>query len=316
MNNILLVGAGYMAIEYAKVLTAMRKPFVVVGRSEKSAKNFKDITGADVVTGGLSGWLKKQKIVPKTAIVAVDVEQLANASKRLIEKGVKLILLEKPGGLTGKEIESVAEKAKHNKVKVYIAYNRRFYESVRKAAEIIKRDGGVKSFLFEFTEWSHQIADFELPSIVKKNWFLANSIHVVDLAFFLGGKPAEMRSYKSGSLKWHPKGSIFVGAGISESGAPFSYSANWASPGRWGVEILTPKSRLIFKPLEKLQIQKIGNIAAEEIKINDDLDKKFKPGLYKEVQSFLSNRNNLITIEKQAEALKFYNQIIDGSAKA
>ncbi len=39
-NSILLVGAGYMGVEYAKALKKLKKKFVVVGRGEKSAKEF------------------------------------------------------------------------------------------------------------------------------------------------------------------------------------------------------------------------------------------------------------------------------------
>ena len=45
---ILLVGAGYMAKEYAKVLLAQKKKFIVVGRGEESAKKFKEEIGIDI----------------------------------------------------------------------------------------------------------------------------------------------------------------------------------------------------------------------------------------------------------------------------
>lgn len=298
-----------MAMEYAKVLQAMRLPFVVVGRGEASARAFKGGVGVDVATGGIQSWLKKKKDAPKTAIVAVSVDQLADTAKQLISAGVRLILLEKPGGLTGLEIKSVAREAKREKTEVYIAYNRRFYASTRKAMEIIRQDSGVKSFTFDFTEWSYQIAKLKISAIIKKNWFLANSSHVVDLAFFLGGMPIKLSSYKSGGLKWHPVASIFSGAGATSSGVLFSYSANWAAPGRWGVEIFTSKSHLIFRPLEKLQIQKIGSMAVEEVAIDDKLDKQFKPGLYKQVRSFLSDKKDLLTIDEQVRNLKYYQKI-------
>lgn len=114
---------------------------------------------------------------------------------------------------------------------------------------------------------------------------------------------------KKGKLDWHPNGSIYSGAGITKSGALFSYHADWESAGRWNIEIMTPKSKLIFKPLEKLHIQKIGSMAVEEILLNDELDKKFKPGIYRQTQSFLSDNKNLMTIEGQVENLKYYNKI-------
>ena len=145
-----------MAIEYAKVLKAMHLPFVVIGRGEATAKSFKEVTGVDVISGGINSWLKKQSSIPKVAIVAVSVDQLAETTKQLVRRGVSYILLEKPGGLTGAEIKSVAQIAKQRGAGVYVAYNRRFYASVQKAAEIIKKDHGAKSFVFEVTDWSHR----------------------------------------------------------------------------------------------------------------------------------------------------------------
>ena len=102
------------------------------------------------------------------------------------------MLLEKPGGINAEEIRQVRDKAKATRTKVWIAYNRRFYASVLKAQEIIRNDGGVKSFNFEFTEWPHIILDKVESEVAKNNWFLVNSTHVVDMAFLLGGFPENM----------------------------------------------------------------------------------------------------------------------------
>ena len=58
---------------------------------------------------------------------------------------------------------------------------------------------------------------------ILKEWFIQNSSHVVDLAFNLGGNPVEMKSFVSGGQSWHPKGTIFSGAGITDKNALFSY---------------------------------------------------------------------------------------------
>ena len=106
-----------------------------------------------------------------------------------MKNGVKRILVEKPAGTTLEEVAQVASEAENQRAEVYVAYNRRFFASTIKAQSIIAEDRGVTSFAFEFTEWSHQIVDLEKDPRVKKNWFLANSTHVVDLAFYLGGIP-------------------------------------------------------------------------------------------------------------------------------
>lgn len=289
VKNIWLIGAGYMAIEYAKVLQDMNIPFKVVGRGIKSATSFEEKTGLAVQTGEINNFLKQTQKLPFAAIVAVSVEQLATVTQLLLKKGVKRILGEKPGGLNLEELEELNHEAKQQNADIFVAYNRRFYTSTLKAREIINKDGGVTSFNFDFTEWSHIIKDLKIPDIVKKQWFLANSTHVVDLAFFLGGVPKEIKCYTTGGLSWHPSASIFCGAGVTEQGLLFSYHSNWEAPGRWGVEIFTRKHRLILRPLEDLYIQKIGSLISEKVIFDDSLDHKFKPGLYKQVESFINN---------------------------
>ena len=146
---------------------------------------------------------------------------------------------------------------------------------------------------------------------MKEKWFLGNSTHVVDLAFFLGGKPKELCSFTSGSLDWHTTSSTFSGAGISENNALFSYQANWESAGRWSVEVLTKEHRLILRPMEKLQIQKKGSIAQNyDETINYDLDDAYKPGLYLQTKNFLNSHfEYMCTIHEQYQMLSTYNKI-------
>ncbi len=312
-NIIWIVGAGNMAKEYAKVLSKMKEEFITIGRGEKNARNFEAELSVKVIRGGIENFIHETKIKPRRAIVCVNDEELSNTTLLLIKNGIKEILVEKPGGLSHKEIETTAALSREYNAKVFVAYNRRFYSSVQKALEIIKEDGGVKSFNFEFTEWSHIIETLDKPTPVLKNWLEANSSHVIDMAFFLGGIPKEIKSFKAGRLSWHPSSSIFAGAGISEKGALFSYQANWESPGRWGVEILTKNFRLIFKPLEKLQIQKKGSVAIEEYTIDDAIDREFKPGIYLQTKAFLDqDYSNMCTIENQLINFTYFDKIKNG----
>lgn len=310
MNAVLLVGSGPMAIEYAKVLKALSADIIVVGRGNESAARFQEATGLSVHTGGIETWLEQNKNFPPHVIVSVGERWLGKIALTLIEYGARSLLVEKPGGHTSEEVKAIATETSKRGIKAYVAYNRRFYASVKKAQEIIREDGGVTSYNFEFTEWSHVIKDLQKEPGVKEYWFLHNSTHVIDLAFYLGGKPRDFSCFTAGGLEWHPAASIFAGAGISESGALFSYQANWEAPGRWGVEILTKKHRLIFKPMEKLQIQKIGSVAIEFVDIDDQLDTNYKPGLFKQVNAYMNDDAQcLCTIEEQAGIVDLYNKI-------
>lgn len=312
-SKILLFGSGQMAYEYAKVLRAQSYDFIVVGRGQDSAHLFKKKTGITPVIGGADKFLSESDYSDWKAIVAVTGDQLGEVTLDLIKHGVKSILVEKPGGLDEREIKLVKETSKNHFAQIFIAYNRRFYASVKKAAEIIKNDGGILSFHFEFNELSDHIAQLKSSSEIKKNWLLHNSTHVIDLAFFLGGSPKSLVSNVSGSLLWHPAGAIFTGCGISEKETPFTYHANWLAPGRWGIEFMTKNHRLIFRPMEKLQLQQKGSFELINIDLDDTLDIKFKPGFFKEVESFLNNQDSLCTIEEQCKNLNWYNKILNST---
>lgn len=309
-DTILLVGAGPIASEYAKVLAALNVPFIVVGRGSASAEKFQEKTGIKPIEGGLEKFIANSDFTPKKAIIAVGIDRLPACTSILIQQGTKQILVEKPGGLLIDELHSVVTLAKNYGAKVFIAYNRRFFASTLKAKEIIQEDGGVISFNFEFTEWSHEIRSLPIPKEIKERWLIANSSHVADLAFFLGGKPKTIRCFTSGQMDWHSSAAVFAGAGVSETGALFSYQANWDAPGRWGVEVLTKNYRLIFRPIEQLHLQRRESTVIEKVEIDDALDISFKPGFYRQVTAFLNNdTTNLMPLDKQLTMIRFYDKI-------
>jgi predicted dehydrogenase len=313
MNNIWVIGAGLMGVEYAKVLSGLGHPFITIGRGLKNADEFEKSTGYKAITGGIEEFLKTNPVMPEAAIVAVGIEALAEVTIQLLNFGIQKILLEKPGVGDPAEITALADLAEKKRATVLLAYNRRFYSSVLKAEEIIKQDGGVHSFCFEFTEWSHIIVQLTKTKVEHNFWFLGNSTHVIDTAFLLGGKPKILHALHKGGLDWHPASSVFAGAGESESGALFSYHADWEAPGRWVIEILTKKNRLLFKPMESLQIQQLGSVAVNPVDIDDQLDKDFKPGLYLQTKAFIENDfSRFCTLCEQKDMIEKYYCMMSG----
>lgn len=299
---LLLVGCGGMGLQYAKVLQALNVPFEAIGRRPETCREFASMTGVIPLSGGIVDALPRITGVPRAAIVAVSVEELASTTQVLLAAGVRRLLVEKPAGLDLDEIDAVAGFAQNTMADVFVAYNRRFYASTRKARQLIQDDGGVTSFFFEFTEWSHQIAALEKPMAVKQQWFLGNSSHVCDLAFFLCGAPLKLSAHAVGALDWHAAGAQFVGCGISVTGAVFCYHSNWESAGRWGVEICTRRRRLYLRPLESLSEQMRGELSLASVPLDEQLDKNFKPGIYEQTRAFLGGQDaDFLTISEHAE---------------
>jgi predicted dehydrogenase len=310
-----LVGSGKLALEYSKVLNSMNLKFTIIGRGKKSAKKFTSISGLNVITGGLSNFLKQKPLSANFAIVAVNIDNLKSITIELINYGVGNILLEKPGGADAKEITTLYHYARKKKTNINIAYNRRFYSSVIEAKKLTKQDGGIQNLNFNFTEWTHLLdkTSKKRSSKVAKNWFYANSTHVVDLAFYFGGMPKKISSYISKDILWNNSPALFSGSGKTVNGALFNYNANWLSAGRWSLELLTSKGKYILCPLEKLFFQKKGSLEIREIKLNDNYDKKFKPGFYKQTRAFLSNKKDdcLLSLAKHYSMVSVYKKILN-----
>ena len=306
MSKVWLVGLGTIALDYAKVLKALAVDYVAIGRGSHNAKKFEEETGHPAIIGGVEAYIATTPEKPSHVIIDVNLEALSEVTESVLNFGVRNILLEKPGVYHPNEINKLIILENKNKANIYIAYNRRFYASTLKAEEIIIQDGGVSSFLFEFTEWGHLMKELYKESHSKTNYlFLTNSTHVVDLAFFLGGNPKKLVTFSKGEVDWHLSNTIFSGAGITEKDALFSYHANWEAPGRWSVEILTPKHRLYFKPMETLQIQEIGSVAVTPVQLDNTLDKEFKPGLYLQVKSFLEGKTErFCSLQEQKEMIE------------
>lgn len=316
LDKIVLFGAGNMGQEYAKVLDALGAKYEVVGRSEAGVARFREATGHSALPGGFEAWRRTRDPAGYAAIIAVSVEELAHTALEAMESGIRRILLEKPAGMNTEEICNVNEKANVTGTHIMVAYNRRFYASTLKAQEMIGSDGGVLSFIFEFTEWPHTIT-IHHPEVLN-NWYLANSTHLVDLAFLLGGLPRALDSRVAGTCAWHPAATQFVGSGVTTANALFSYHANWDAPGRFSLEIMTARHRLIFRPVEKLHVTKHGSVSIDPVPLEDRLDKDFKPGLYRQTECFLRDTphpNKVMIDQHERNWSQWYHKIVMPTGK-
>ncbi len=314
-STVLLIGTGPMAEGYAAVLQALNQPFKVIGRGAESAARFAGATGVQPVTGGLTRFLEQTG--PDSfhhAIVATGTENLMDCVRSLLHAGIRKILVEKPGAISIDELLQYEPELMPSAGTIFIAYNRRYYASVAEAQRLIQEDGGLQTLHFEFTEWAHRIEPLQKAPGVKENWFFANSTHVVDLAFFLAGDPADWKAYsKKGNTAWHEK-TNFAGAGITSNGVLFSYLSNWESAGRWSIELLTRRRRIYLKPLEQLFVQMKGSVAVEPHHFNDDADKQYKPGVYLQVKEFLQEQPSLLSLHEHiSRSRNIYAAILEGS---
>lgn len=308
-SNLVLVGAGGMAQSYSPVLKELNIKFDVVCRSHNSAINFYNITGKHAIPEGINNYLVNNN--PKLAIVAVEAESLFKITCDLLNRGVKRILVEKPAALFGKELEIIQNLEQKNKAQVFVAYNRRFFSSVEKLIDLADQDGGISSLSFDFTEWSDNIEPLVKGGEVKNRWLLSNSTHVLDLAFYLIGKPKDISCMRNKGLDWHPIASNFVGCGISQNDILFNYRANWDSAGRWGLTANTKNFMFKLCPMEQLFMTERNSTSEVQIKLEDENDINYKPGLLRQVEDFIAlNKDTRIpSIKEHINMYDIYTKI-------
>lgn len=309
----LVIGVGKMGLAHLQALAAMRLDALAGWAPSDRRRESVESAGVTLLGGSLDEVLRM--FSPTHVVIASPVDTLAPTAMCAMAAGVRQILLEKPAALSVAEGRRLSAAAEACEAKVYIGYNRRFYTSVRTALALIAEAGEcIESVLFEFNEVVADPAGSTGHSPkVRARWLLANSLHVIDTALFPVGRPDPDRSLflRTGELQWHSSGKVFTGAGTTESGVPFAYHANWGAPGRWGFEWMTPSARYIFRPLEQLAVMRRGSFSVEELSIDDELDRQFKPGVYLQNQAFLSGdeRAGLVSLAEGLSLLPLGSRI-------
>jgi glutamyl-tRNA reductase len=79
-NDIWLIGAGYMATEYAKVLEGLKRSYTVIGKGRAHAEQFRKDTGHEVIEGGIQAYLAQNGIA---ALRMQSSRQIPTRSRRL-----------------------------------------------------------------------------------------------------------------------------------------------------------------------------------------------------------------------------------------
>lgn len=301
-----------MATAYADVVRALGLDALAACRSNASAEAFSQASGLRCLPGGVARLLEEDRPASSRAIVAVPVEELAPVAQALADAGITDILVEKPAGVDLATVEALAARTRVSGARLHVAYNRRFYASVRMLRKMAVEDGGIVSLNFDFTELSDRVAGLLNPRAVMENWGIANSTHVIDTAFFLAGMPKVITGLRAGGFAWHPKAARYAGHGVTEHGALFTYTADWDAPGRWGIEVNTRLRKYVLRPMEKLAVQQRNAFSLDPVDLDDDLDLRFKPGLFRQVKAFLGQggMEDLLSLEAHASRLSVIDRAI------
>ncbi len=309
-KSVLIIGAGFIANQYALVLSEMGITDVtIISKNQKTSSKICNQYGFKPLFGGYKNNLSN---LPKMdlVIVATPMSSLLPAAQLALENGQINILIEKPGSLHYQDLILLSEKFPDANIR--IAYNRLQYPNFHLLKELSNNEGGITSCTFTFTEWLDRVDFSKYTTLELGRWGIANSLHVISMAFELIGLPKIFTPYQFGKLDWHPSGSIFVGSGISEKNIPFSYHADWNSSGRWGIEIMTKENSYRLIPLEELYVCKKNSTVWEKVQFQVAYP-NVKQGLAEQLSLMFEkdskHNDDLVSLEKAIEFNKVAEKI-------
>ena len=224
---------------------------------------------------------------PDGIMVLVSANQIYEVTRNLIPFKIPLFI-EKPPGLLPKQAKSLMDLAKIHGTKNMVGFNRRYYSVFHEGIEIINNNGNLLGLEVKGHERFWNIMGNKIKKDIKENWIYANSTHTIDLLRFFGGEIKNINMY---SKKYKQKnGDQFVASMEFKSGAIGTYTSHWFSPGGWEVTLYGESVTVKFKPLEKgVWIDTDFN---EHEFHPDEIDVKYKPGFYRQMEAFINMIKN------------------------
>lgn len=297
-----IIGAGYMAEEYLKVLSKKKVWCeAIYSRTLSKCEQLRKKYKIKKVYKDFNELKNLQAL-----IIAINDTSTLSILKKLDLSKYK-ILCEKPVGVSFNETEKVFSIIKKNKSKFFVGLNRRFYNSTIKATNLVKQGFGKRIIHIQ----DQQMQNTNKP-FVNKNIMYCNSVHLIDyVRIFARGelvKLSKIKNFKNNTFSQNITRLIF------SSKDEVLYSCNWNSPGAWSVNIIQNNQRCEMSPLENLMFEKLVYNKRKRLNFKKSkIDNDFKPGIYFQVNEFLkmlqNKKNKLIKFEEYFETVKLIKKI-------
>lgn len=276
-----------MGRQFLKALQALGiRDITICTRSPESLRTIEGLDKITLLSGGYDAIVKTTH-AKDLAIIATPIHTLMPAANHLAELGFKKLLIEKPVALCSQAMLNLSEKVDSLGVETFVGLNRACYPVLQDALYLSELDGGITSCFYTFDELISQDWFTYYSKETLNRWGIANSMHLISMVHRLIGMPSRINTHISGSLPWHPTGSVFAGDGVSEKNIPFTYHSDWNSAGRWEIQTHTSQAMYKLGPLENLFKRQFSDEPWKEIKTsppNDDI----KSGIVEQISAILN----------------------------
>lgn len=281
--RVAVIGAGNIAEKHLEVLEAF-SDVELAAISSRGHPRIDALAERFKIPEKFNDYRKMLDTVSADAVfVLVSAMQIVPVAAECLKRGIPT-LLEKPPGLSAKETEQLAHLAHETNCLNMVALNRRFYSVMQRAREEILSVGPLVAVLVEGPERLAEVRAVGIhPPEIIAGLLFANSIHCIDLLRYFGG---DVEHISAAASQWDEEQKNSFGALIKfQTGATGHYIAHWMSPASWAVVLYGMGRRVSLNPLERAML--IDADRSEKLLPVDEVDVKFKPGLYAQNRFFL-----------------------------
>ena len=277
-----LVGAGLIARQHLLAL-AKNPRFAAVGiasRTWAKAQALADEFGLPLVADSPAELAEKARL--DALMLLVSPQAMAPLTLQCLPLGLPLFL-EKPVGLCLAEAEDVARAAEGASARTMVGFNRRHYSVFAKGLAKIHERGRLLAVHIEGSErMAVARGTGRFAEDVLRAWLFANATHTIDLLRHFGGEPEQVHALCA-SLH-EPLGDQFAACLRFPGGALGSYTANWHSPGGWGVVLKGQGVSVEFRPLETGRVTYADGVT--ELLEPDEAEAGLKAGFAGQLAAF------------------------------
>jgi predicted dehydrogenase len=280
-TRIAVIGLGNIAHKHAEVIAALPGAEIVAG-----VRRDVDLGKAFCQSYGIPHFFQSTEALLSwgdfdAAVVTCGHHFTVEISQAVLSTG-RPCLVEKPVGFSKTETQSVLDAAEAGSTWGMVAVNRRFYSIIRKARELIADSGGLRAIRVEHTEWMHQSATWGLADDLLDRFFYINGIHLIDTMCYLAGIP---ESTNTVVRQFPGRRNAYDAMFRFPCNTVGHYSGQWYAPGRWALDLFAEDLRITFPRMEEALIQRTGQ-DPEPLSL-DPIDQKFKPGFYRQMETFV-----------------------------
>ena len=294
-----VIGTSRITEDHLKILKNFKYEVVFLSSTRKNSLNLTKLAKKYKIKKFFNNWKAAVEYAGKIKGCNFLVTSRIKDNKKILKECVKLnryVLIEKPVFLKEREFKSIK-----NFKKIFVGYNRIFYDNIIKLKNIFNKKKSVNVLA-------------KCPEVNKLE-IVKNSCHIISILIYIFG-PLRL-IFKKKNLN-------FINCTfLDRKKNVINLFFNFKSSDNFSIEFLNKKTRYVLSPIEtlkifkKVEIKKINNNYTYLPKcsyVNNEWNtNKFKPGFknqYKEFKKFTQGKKIINNMFFSRKIIKICEQII------